>query len=166
MTQEEQRRKGELGFGGSIPCAQTKGLEHQTFYYEGQHPEELLRLGHYDHMPILMGANSHEGSYVYGGNYTILIIVIIDQCSAKPQSTSGFRFIHILALYNQFILPNELDKDTDFLKYQFTDLLLRSLGVEQEYAFSDLITAKYFHEDQLGNITAMTAGAIDVRSIL
>ena len=74
--------------------------------------------------------------------------------------------ICILALYNEFIIPNELDKDTDFLKYQFTDLLLRSLGVEQEYAFSDLITAKYFHEDQLGNITAMTAGAIDVRSIL
>ena len=74
-------------------------------------------------------------------------------------------FVHILALYNQFILPNELDKDTDFLKYQFTDLLLRSLGVEQEYAFSDLITAKYFHEDQLGNITAMSAGAIDVNTI-
>ena len=73
--------------------------------------------------------------------------------------------ICILALYNEFIIPNELDKDTDFLKYQFTDLLLRSLGVEQEYAFSDLITAKYFHEDQLGNITAMSAGAIDVNTI-
>ena len=73
--QTECREKGELGFGGSIPCAQTKGLEHQTFYYEGQHPEELLRLGHYDHMPILMGANSHEGSYVYGGNCLVLHFV-------------------------------------------------------------------------------------------
>ena len=56
-----------MGFGGTVPCAQTKGLEHETFYFEGQHPADLLRLGNYDHMPILMGANSHEGSYVYGG---------------------------------------------------------------------------------------------------
>ena len=65
--QKEERARGELGFGGTVPCAQTKGLDHQTFYFEGQHPADILRLGHYEHMPILYGANSHEGSYVYGG---------------------------------------------------------------------------------------------------
>ena len=55
----------------------------------------------------------------------------------------------------------------DFLKYEFVDTLLRAVGIEQEYAFSDQIREKYFHEDQIGNLTAMTPGAIDVsRKIL
>ena len=61
-----------MGFGGTVPCAQTKGLPHETFYFEGQHPADLLRLGNYDHMPIMMGATSHEGSFVYGGESLII----------------------------------------------------------------------------------------------
>ena len=52
----------------------------------------------------------------------------------------------------------------DFLKFEFVDTLLRAVGIEQEYAFSDQIREKYFHEDQIGNLTAMTPGAIDVSS--
>ena len=50
----------------------------------------------------------------------------------------------------------------DFLKFEFVDTLLRAVGIEQEYAFSDQIREKYFHDDQIGNLTAMTPGAIDV----
>ena len=52
--------------------------------------------------------------------------------------------------------------DSDFLKFEFVDTLLRAVGIEQEYAFSDQIRDKYFHEEQIGNLTAMTPGAIDV----
>jgi len=132
---KEERSRGELGFGGTVPCAQTKGLDHQTFYFEGQHPADILRLGHYEHMPILYGANSHEGSYVYG------------------------------VVYKDFILAANKSEDLDFLKFEFVDTLLRAVGIEQEYAFSDQIREKYFHEDQIGNLTAMTPGAIDMLGV-
>ena len=44
--QKESRRNGNLGFGGSIPCAQSKGAD--KFYEEGQHPEEMLLNGDYE----------------------------------------------------------------------------------------------------------------------
>jgi hypothetical protein len=62
--QKEERGNGTLGFGGTIPCAQTKG--NKTFYYEGTHPESLLINGDYEKMPIFFGTNSYEGSFVYG----------------------------------------------------------------------------------------------------
>ena len=63
--QDDERSKGSLGFGGSIPCAQTKG--ERKFYTFGQHPEELLTQGDYRKLPIFFGANSHEGLFVHGG---------------------------------------------------------------------------------------------------
>ena len=69
----------------------------------------------------------------------------------------------MLVLYNEFIVPNNIGEDIDFLKYEMVDTLLRAVGIEQEYAFSDSLVKKYFHEDQLGNLTAMTPGAVDVR---
>ena len=69
---------------------------------------------------------------------------------------------HFIVVYSDFIVPNNMSEDTDFLKYEFTDLLLRAVGIDQEYAFSDSLTSKYWHEEQIGNLTAMTAGACDV----
>ena len=46
------------------------------------------------------------------------------------------------------------------------DLLLRAVGIEQEYAFSDSLQEKYWHDDQIGNLTAMTPGAVDVRKFI
>jgi hypothetical protein len=59
-----------------------------------------------------------------------------------------------------------MGEDIDFLKYEFVDLLMRAVGIEQEYAFSDELIKKYFHEDQIGNLTAMTPGAVDVCSLI
>lgn len=82
-----------MGFGGTVPCAQTKGIEGQTFYFEGQHPEELLRNGNYDHMPILMGATTHEGSFVYGGRVNLHL-------SLEPIKLQHFRYSTSVAYYN------------------------------------------------------------------
>ena len=68
----------------------------------------------------------------------------------------------IQVVYKDFILAANKSDDVDFLKFEFVDTLLRAVGIEQEYAFSDQIREKYFHEDQIGNLTAMTAGAVDV----
>ena len=65
--QKDERKSGTLGFGGSIPCAQTKG--NRTFYYEGQHPEQLMIDGDYEKLPIFFGSNSYEGSFVFGSKW-------------------------------------------------------------------------------------------------
>ena len=156
-----------MGFGGTVPCAQTKGIEGQTFYFEGQHPEELLRNGNYDHMPILMGATTHEGSFVYGGRFNLhLLLEPIHKTFQIFNLGSLLQFgFYFTVVYNEFIVPNNISQDENFLKYEFTDFLLRALGIEQEYAFSDSLTEKYWHKDQIGNLTAMAPGAVDVSLI-
>ena len=68
-------------------------------------------------------------------------------------------------MYDGFIIPNNFQNDVDFLTHEFTDFLLRALGIDQEYAFSDCLTDSYWHEDQIGNLTAMTPGAVDVSNV-
>ena len=47
---KEDREAGGMGFGGSIPCAQTKGAK--KFYTEDQTPEKLLHSGHYEKVTL------------------------------------------------------------------------------------------------------------------
>ena len=128
--QSESRKRGELGFGGTIPCAQTKGLD--KFYSEGQHPEEMLLNGDYEKVPIFFGANKHEGSFVYG------------------------------VAYNTYLSPNEVTNNETFLKYDLTETMLRMVGIDQGYAFSDQINEMYFETSQMGDLKSMTPGMIDV----
>ena len=55
-----------MGFGGSVPCAQTHG---QTKFIE-THPKEILmeHINDPNHTPknAIFGANKHEGSFVLG----------------------------------------------------------------------------------------------------
>ena len=74
-------------------------------------------------------------------------------------------FVCFTVLYKDYIIPNNISENTNFLQYEFTDVLLRALGIDQEYAFSDQLTEKYWHKEQIGNLTAMTAGAVDVSGI-
>jgi hypothetical protein len=59
-----------MGFGGSTPCAQTKGKE----IFIDKHPEEYLRQGDFSPKPAFFGANKHEGSFVLGGNVFRLML--------------------------------------------------------------------------------------------
>ena len=49
---KEDRLAGGMGFGGSIPCAQTKG--EKRFYTSDQTPEKLLHSGHYEKVTMLI----------------------------------------------------------------------------------------------------------------
>ena len=64
--QGDERLRGKIAFGGSIPCAQTAG--ERRFFDEFQNPNDLLFNGEYRHIPVFFGANSHEGSFVYQRN--------------------------------------------------------------------------------------------------
>ena len=61
-----------MGFGGVTPCLQRKGKN--MFYNQFENPSKIASLGSYHHIPILFGANSHEGTYVYDGNKTHILL--------------------------------------------------------------------------------------------
>ena len=58
-----------MGFGGSVPCAQSHG----EVQFITKHPKDVLmeHINDPDHVPIrsIFGANKHEGSFVLGSKY-------------------------------------------------------------------------------------------------
>lgn len=131
--QNEDRFEGGLGFGGSNPCAQTKG--ERKFYHAGQTPHDILFSGDYEHAPMFFGANKKEGSYVY------------------------------TVLYNEYLVPNGLDKDIEFIKHGFLPKLMETTEVGNYYAFKELIAENYFDEGQIGDLHLMIPGLEDLLSV-
>lgn len=48
-----------MGFGGHVPCGQTKGA--RKVIEHGQKPLEILQSGNYQAVPMFYGANLDEG---------------------------------------------------------------------------------------------------------
>ena len=126
----EDRAAGGMGFGGSIPCSQTKGA--QKFYTAEQTPEKLLHSGQYEKVPIMFGANSNEGSFVYA------------------------------TVYNDYFVPNSLQNNTDFLRKDLTHQLLQAVEISNSYPVEYLVEQEYFESWQLGSLDAMRPGIIDM----
>ena len=66
-------------------------------------------------------------------------------------------------MYKRYLEPRSLLNDTDFLQGEFVSTLLESIGIDQGYVFSDLITNKFFLPGQLGTLDLMIPGVVDVR---
>jgi len=62
---KDERFNGRMGFGGTSPCAQTKGDR----VFIDKHPEDMLKDGDFAPKDIVFGANKHEGSFVLGVMY-------------------------------------------------------------------------------------------------
>ena len=131
--QKNDRRNGGLGFGGSSPCAQSKGQK--KFYNKGETPHDILFSGNYEHAPMFFGANKKEGSYVY------------------------------TVLYNEFLVPNGLDKDKDFITHGFIPKLMETTEVGNYYAFKEMVAESYFDEGQIGDLYQMIPGVEDLLSV-
>ena len=95
----------------------------------------MLLNGDYEKLPIFFGANQHEGSFIYG------------------------------LAYNTFLKPNNFTEDETFLKYDLAEVMLKMVGIDQGYAFSDEIVAKYFEETEMGDLKSMTPGIVDVSAV-
>ena len=63
---KEDRLAGGMGFGGSIPCAQTKG--EKRFYTSDQTPEKLLHSGHYEKVSALIFIQPYFFPFFAGSN--------------------------------------------------------------------------------------------------
>ena len=130
---KNQRKDAYDGFGGTTPCSQTHGK--RKFYEDHENPKDILYDGNYESVPIMFGANSHEGSYVYG------------------------------VVYNDFMEPNDLIHNETFLRYDIIHTLMQVVDVSNSYAVEYMIQKEYFEDSMMGNLTAMQPGLIDLLSV-
>jgi hypothetical protein len=129
----EDRQNGGLGFGGTIPCAQTKGV--QKFYKHDESPEQKLHSGNFERVPIMFGANAHEGSFVYA------------------------------EVYNAYLAKNNLTEDTNFLKYGLVHQLLQTVKIGNSYPVEYLVEEAYFPPEVMGDLEAMRPAIIDLLGV-
>jgi len=128
-----ERAEARMGFGGSVPCAQTHGLER----FLEQHPKDYL-MANIANPPAnpksaIFGANKHEGSFVLG------------------------------MIYNSYLVPNEVMTDEHFLRYLFSETLLEALGLKDDSGvIYELINYRFFANDDLGVWEKMIDGMINM----
>jgi len=123
----ESRNAGGLGFGGLIPCAQTKG--ERKFYTEHETPAEKMHSGDYESVPIFFGANKHEGSFVYATVYNTFLM------NNSLTEDSGFlkydlipQLLRTVQMENSYGIEHLLD-DTYFDLWQLGDLMAMQPGL-------------------------------------
>ena len=73
-------------------------------------------------------------------------------------------------IYNEYLTPNNLTDDTipevaEFFEFEFIHTLMKTLGVSNSYAVEHMIRDEYFEDSQMGNLTAMQPGLIDLFSV-
>jgi len=100
-------------------------------------PRLILEDGEYDtSLSVFMGANQQEGIYVLG------------------------------VLLDDYIRPNNLEFDEEFMTRGIVPAVLNALGVRDDTgALADVLVDKYLNGFQLGNFTEMIPGLIDLTSV-
>jgi len=128
-----ERADARMGFGGSVPCAQTHGA--QKFIIK--HPKQYLSDGIANGSPspkrAIFGSNQHEGSFVLG------------------------------MIYNSYIKPNHVTTNEHFLRHQFSATLLEALGLKDDSGvIYELINYRFFEDNELGDWCMMIDGLVNL----
>merc|ERR1712241_301090 len=128
-----ERAMAKMGFGGSIPCAQTHGAKK----FIDKHPREYLmdKIGNPPSQPkrAIFGSNKHEGSFVLG------------------------------MIYNSYLVPNSVMTDEHFLRHLFSSTLLEALGLKDDSGvIYELINYRFFTNNELGDWDKMIDGLVNM----
>jgi len=128
-----ERENARMGFGGSVPCAQTHG----TQKFISKHPKDILmesiKTGELQPKKAIFGANKHEGSFVLG------------------------------MIYNSYLLPNNVMEDNFFLRHYFTETMLEAMGLKDDSGvIYELINYRFFGGDELGDWCSMIDGMVNL----
>ncbi|XP_045023594.1 LOW QUALITY PROTEIN: acetylcholinesterase [Daphnia magna] len=100
-------------------------------------PRELYSSGNFANVPTMFGANKQEGTLVLG------------------------------ILYNDFLVPNNLTEDEEFLANDLVPLLLNALHIDDPTGeLATQLTEKYLSTAVMGNFTSMIPGLTDMCSVL
>ncbi|KAF4532448.1 hypothetical protein B566_EDAN003023 [Ephemera danica] len=98
-------------------------------------PREILRTGNHTAHRALLGSNKHEGTLVFS------------------------------VLNNGYILKNNLTDNEEFLKREFTTVMLDFFNIrDQGESIAAMVEKAHFGQANMGNYTAMTPGIVDYLS--
>ncbi|EFX83387.1 hypothetical protein DAPPUDRAFT_240264 [Daphnia pulex] len=100
-------------------------------------PRELYSSGNFATVPTMFGANKQEGTLVLG------------------------------ILYNEYLVPNNLTEDEEFLANECVPVLLNALHIDDPTGeLAAQLTEKYLGTAEMGNFTSMIPGLTDMCSVL
>jgi len=128
-----ERAKGQLGFGGSSPCAQTHGRQKFITKHPKQYIMDQVSSGASKTIPAMFGANKHEGSFVLG------------------------------LMYNTYLVPNNVLSDNFFLEHFFTSTLLAAMGLQDTSGnIYEMLDYTFFNHADMGTWETMMDGMVNL----
>jgi len=129
----EERANARMGFGGSVPCAQTHGSQKFIAKHPKQYLMDDIAMGSPAPKKAIFGANQHEGSFVLG------------------------------MIYNSYIVPNDVMTNSHFLRHLFSETLLEAMGLKDDSGvIYELINYRFFDNDELGDWCSMIDGMVNM----
>jgi len=132
----DQREKGYMGFEGVSPVVQTENIA-STNRLIKKMPLEYITNGEAVDVPVMMGANRDEGSFVFG------------------------------VMYLDYLVPRELVDDSEYLANDMISDVLQSFGVQdQTKCLSKALQAEYLPGVDMTSFDAVSDGMIDLTGVL
>lgn len=131
----ENQRAGGFGFDTKVPSIQSESLTIERFLSES--PLEIMRKGEQSNVPLIMGANRHDGSFVLDSTY------------------------------RKFIVANGHHLNTTFMKNDLGPTLLRNMGLEDKLgALHNALSMTYMGDTKnTGIFEEMLPGLLDIHSV-
>jgi hypothetical protein len=75
-SKDEDQRAGGLGFDAKVPSIQSPDLTIEKFLSKS--PIDILLAGEQNNVPLIMGANRHDGSFAFEDIYNKYLKSMID----------------------------------------------------------------------------------------
>lgn len=132
----EDRKNGQMGFRGAAPVTQGPAVSdsQRLLLYQ---PIDYLTSGNFSDVPLMIGTNKHEGSFV------------------------------LTIMYTEFLKPNGKLNDSVYLKDDMMIDLLNCFGVhDYTNAVSEAIMDSFVGELDRGNFTECAPGYVDAAGVL
>ncbi|KZS04109.1 Carboxylic ester hydrolase [Daphnia magna] len=130
---EEDLKNGGMGFGASNPVMQIAGAQ-RILEVE---PRKQFETGNYNNVPIMFGANKHEGVLVF--SYA----------------------------WKDYLEPNNMTSNATFLENDLVPNILKALHVRDDTGvLADALVDKYLADADMGDFTSMTPGLTDMLGVL
>lgn len=129
----EDRQRGEMGFRGAAPVTQKEGLAGTLVT---KLPEEYFADGDVADVPLMIGANKHEGSFVLG------------------------------IMYTAYLVPNEYMDDDVYKREQMLTDLLNAFGVsDQTHGMAESIEDAYLMGVDPADFETAAPGLVDMAGV-
>ncbi|XP_042203056.1 juvenile hormone esterase-like [Homarus americanus] len=130
----KDRSQGGMGFKGAAPVTQGSNVSDRLLEHD---PLQYFLDGNVTDVPLMIGANKHEGSFVLG------------------------------IMYAEFLEPNNLTDDKHYMRTRMIDDLLAAFGVmDKTGGLSESLADAYVGDRDLGDFPYAAPGLIDMAGVL